>query len=94
VKATIQARSIHGKYSARTENDILLVFTIHSKESLKLGDSIEVDLLNLLSSQQIVRSSDSRVIDIQITENDIHDLDLAAKHGSSRTPSPERMRRT
>jgi len=94
VKATVQARNVHGSYSARTENNILLVFTVDGAESLKLGDTIEVDLPNLLSSQQVLRSRDCRTIHIRIKEHDIHDLDLRVKHGTSRIPSPERMRRT
>jgi len=94
VKATVQARNAHGNYSARTENNILLVFTVDGAESFELGDSIEVDLPSLLSSQQVLRSSDRRAIGIRIGENDIHDLDLPANHEVSRTPSAERMRRT
>ena len=94
VKATIQARNAHGNYSARTENNILLVFTVDDVESFELGESIEVDLPSLLSSQQVLRSSDRRGIRIRIMENDIHDLDLPAKHGVSRIPSADRMRRT
>jgi len=94
MKAIVQARDAHGCYSARTENDILLVFVVEGKDTLKLGDDIEVDLPNLLSSQQVVRSSDHCVIRIRINEMNIQDLDLPGKHGASRTPSAERLRRT
>jgi hypothetical protein len=94
VKATIQARNAHGNYSARTDNNILLVFTVDGAESFELGESIEVDLPSILSSQQVLRSRDRRGIRIRIMENDIHDLDLSAKHGVSRIPSADRMRRT
>lgn len=94
MKATVQARNAHGNYSARTENNILLVFTVDGPESLQPGDIIELDLPNLLSSQQVIRSRDQCTLRIRIKEDDIHDLELPGKHGGSRTPSAERMRRT
>ena len=93
MKATVQARNVHGSYSARTENDILLVFVVEGRETLKLGDDIQVDLPNLLSSQQVVRSRDNCVMRIRINEMGIQDLDMPGKHGASRTPSPDRLRR-
>lgn len=94
MKAIVQARDAHGCYSARTQNDILLVFTVEGKETLKPGDDIEVNLPNLLVSQQVVRSSDHCVIRIRINEMNIHDLDLPEGQSALRTPAPERLRRT
>ena len=94
MKATVQARNAHGNYSARTENRILVVFTVEGSETLSLGEELEVELLSLLSSQQVKRLKDDRVLRVRVKDSDIHDLDLPAKHGSSRFPSPERMRRT
>jgi hypothetical protein len=93
MKAIVQARNAHGNFSARTENGILLVFVVEGKETLKVGDELEVDLPNLLSAQQVIRSRDNRVLRIRINEMNIHDLDLPAKHGASRTPSRDRLRR-
>ncbi|HEV2431506.1 MAG TPA: hypothetical protein VGT43_08340 [Burkholderiales bacterium] len=53
---------------------------------------IDVDLPNVLASQQIVRVKSNRTLGIQLGPSDIHDLDLPASHGPSRMPSPERMR--
>jgi hypothetical protein len=89
MKAIVQARNPHGSFSARTENGILLVFVVEGKETLKLGDELEVDLPNLLSAQQVVRSSDHRVMRIRINEMNIHDLEQPA----ARTPSRERLGR-
>jgi hypothetical protein len=94
MKAIVHAHNAHGSFSARTENDILLVFVVEGKETLKLGDEFEVDLPNLLSARQVIRSRDNCVLRIRINEMNIHDLDLPGKHGASRTPSPERLRRT
>ena len=94
MKAIVQARDAHGCYSARTQNDILLVFTVEGMETLKPGDEIEVNLPNLLFSQQVVRSSDHCVIRIRINEMNIQDLDDASGgSGALRTPGPERLRR-
>ena len=94
MKAIVQARNAHGSFSARTENGILLVFVVEGKETLKLGDELEVDLPNLLSAQQVVRSRDQRVMRIRINEMNIHDLDSPGKDAAARTPSRERLRRS
>jgi hypothetical protein len=94
MKATVKARNSHGSYSARTDNDILLVFVVEGKETLKVGDEFEVDLPNLLSAQHVVRSRDHRVMNIRINEMNIHDLDLPGKREALRTPSKERLRRS
>jgi hypothetical protein len=94
VKATVQARNVHGSYSARTENGILLVFVVEGRETLKLGDDIEVDLPNLLSSQEVVRSRDKCVLRVRINEMGIHDLDEPGEREADRTPSADRLRRT
>jgi hypothetical protein len=93
MKAIVKARNAHGSYSARTVNDILLVFVAPGKEILKVGDEFEVDLPNLLSAQRIVRSSDQLVMHIRINEMNIHDLDLLEGREGLRTPSQERLRR-
>lgn len=94
MKATVQAHNAAGSYSVRTENDILLVFTVKGPEFLAVGEAIELDLPRVLASQQIVRVKDNRTIDIHLNPTDIHDLQIPARHGTSRTPSSERMRGT
>ena len=94
MKAIVQARNAHGMYSARTENEILVVFSVVGPDSLKLNDEIELDLVDLLSTQKVVRVGDQQSIAISVKANDIHDLRLPVKHGGSRFPSPERMRGT
>lgn len=92
MKAIVQARNAQGRYSAKTDNNILLVFRVGGGERLAIGEVIEVDLPNVLASQQIVRLNSDRTVRIVLGPNDIHDLDLPADHGASRMPSPERMR--
>ena len=61
-------------------------------ETLAVGEVIEVDLPNVLASQQIVRLNSDRTVRVVLGPSDIHDLDLPADHGASRMPSPKRMR--
>ena len=76
----------------RTDNNILVVFKVVGIETLSVGEAIEVDLPNVLASQQIVCLRSNRRLHIRLGPGDIHDLDLPAEHGASRMPSPERMR--
>lgn len=69
-----------------------MVFKVVGIETLAIGESIDVDLPNVLASQRIVRLKPNRTLRIQLDPADIHDLDLPAEHGASRMPSPERMR--
>jgi hypothetical protein len=94
MKAIVQARNAHGSVSARTANGILLVFVVEGKETLKVGDELDVDLPNLLSAQQVVRSSDQQVMRIRINEMNIHDLEQSpGTNAASRTPSRDRLGR-
>lgn len=86
MKATVQARSAEGIYSVRTESNMLLVFALKGSEFLAVGDTVEVDLPSVLSTQQIVRVKDNRTIGVRLNPNDIHDLKVPAEHGTSRTP--------
>ncbi|HEU4351301.1 MAG TPA: hypothetical protein VFR66_05460 [Burkholderiales bacterium] len=70
----------------------MIVFKLAGTDTLKVGEVIEVDLPNVLVSQQIVRVKSNRTLRIQIASTDIHDLDLPPDHSTSRMPSPERMR--
>ncbi|HSA68406.1 MAG TPA: hypothetical protein VLF65_02270 [Burkholderiales bacterium] len=69
-----------------------MVFKVVGIETLAVGEVIEVDLPNVLASQQIVRLNSDRTVRVVLGPNDIHDLDLPADHGASRMPSPKRMR--
>ena len=94
VRATVQLINSAGTYSAKTENNILVVFSIVGSEKLPLGTELEVDLPSLLKTQTVFRVQDGLAIAITINENDIHDLNLPSAHGTSRTPSLDRMQRT
>ena len=93
MRAIILSKNSFGAYSARTDNKILLVFSVIGNEQLSLGAELEVDLLSLLQTQTLILVQDNLTIPISIKENDIHDLELPVIHGESRIPSKERMQR-
>ena len=94
MRATVLRRNVFGSYSAKTDNNILVVFSVVGNEQLSLGTELEIDLLSLLKTQTLIRVQDNLAITIATKENDIHDLDIPAAHGVSRIPSKERMQRT
>jgi len=83
-------RSI-GNCQARTQNDIAISFAVVDGTALKLNEEIEVDLPTVVQLQSFVRVSDGKLVRIRIREIDLHDLNLPSGHGTSRTPSTERL---
>ena len=82
-----------GWYDARTENRIALTFTVPGGEPFELKEVLEIDLLNLVSTQQVTRTSTGEIVRIKIGAHDLHDLDLPMAHGQSRVPNLERLSR-
>jgi hypothetical protein len=78
-------------YQALTANNIALSFSVLDGEHLKLNEVLEVDLPQLVATQQLIRIADGKTIRIRIGAHDLHDLNLPMRHGSSRTPSSERL---
>jgi len=78
-------------YQATTENNIALSFGILGGEHLKLNEVLEGDLPNLVAIQQVTRVSDGKAIQIKMGAHDLHDLNLPMRHGTSRSPSSERL---
>lgn len=92
MKATItKFNKSYGSYSARTENNILLVFSLVGEKTLKLNDALEVDLPVILTNKVITNIGTGEELKINIKENDIHDLNLPNQHGVSHIPSKQRM---
>ena len=73
-------------------NDIGVTFTIPGGYQLAIGDELEVDLPNVLSTQTVRRLSNGKLIEIQCRDCDVHDLRLPMQHGGSRIPTPARLR--
>jgi hypothetical protein len=92
MKATVSSfnRELNN-YTARTDNDIALSFSIADGKHLALNEVIEVDLVEVIQSQQVARASNGEAIHIKIGSHDLHDLRLPMQHGSSRTPHRQRL---
>jgi hypothetical protein len=80
-----------GSYQAVTDNEIAVAFQITDGSKLELGDAIEVDLPNVVSTRTVVRSGNGTVVRIELREDDLHDLRLPMQHGGSRLPTPSRL---
>ena len=80
-------------YSAKTENNILVVFSAPGGIKLDIGDCLEIDLVNVLQTKEVTVLKTQETIRINLRENDLHDLNLEVKHGVSRTPNKERLER-
>jgi hypothetical protein len=76
---------------AKTANDILVAFRPPGSPSLHLGDVLDVNLCQLDCEQTIHNLSRGFSFPAVIHSNDIHDLRLSGGHGTSRTPTPERL---
>jgi len=77
---------------ARSENDILFVFSIPSGSSLRLGHVVELDPLTLNVPQIARNLTTQKDMEISLNDNNVHDLRLPSGHGTTRTPSVERLR--
>jgi len=81
----------HGIAEARTESDILVVLTSPTGVAVRLGDELEFRQIQLNVPIQVVNITTGQHFEIHLTENDVHDLRLPARHGHSRIPSAERL---
>lgn len=80
-----------GSYQARTDNDIAIAFSIRDGTRLKLNDELDVNLRDLLHSQELVLKRTGQVVAVKLRDIDLHDLRLPSGHGTSRVPSESRL---
>lgn len=87
----IRTSSQHDSVEARTCNNILIVFS--SPYNFRLND--EVEFIDFVMSGKVeLRNYNSGVISVVVIRpNNVHDLDIPMRHGTSRQPSLERMHR-
>lgn len=78
-------------WQARTDNDIALSFAVTDGTRLRINEEVEVNLATVLATQMLVRKSTGQLVAIRLRDNDIHDLRMPSGHGTSRTPSGERL---
>ena len=91
MKAVItRTSSQHDSIEAKTDNDILIVFS--SSGSFYLDDAVEFEKFRMDGQVKLhnVTQGTSHIINIQ--PNNVHDLRLPMAHDSNRTPSMERLR--
>ena len=91
MKATIISQSVPlATCSARTPNDILVVFRLPAGVQADVGDVLELDLCYLDRVQEITNDTKARRFSAEVRSHDVHDLRLPAAHGVSRFPEAER----
>jgi len=78
--------------SARTQNDILVVFRPPQGVRIDVGDVLDFDLFALDRVQDVENTTKRERIAIEVRSHDIHDLRLPSAHGTSRFPSDERRK--
>ena len=92
MRAVIQKLNWNLPYcDAKTAHDILFVFRPPTNGLLHVGDPIEINQNILDTEQTAMHIPTGEKFKIEIRKNDVHDLRLPCKHGSSRFPSPERF---
>lgn len=92
MRATVTSFNLAiNNYQARTENDIAISFSIVDGQRLKLSELLDVDLPNLVVLQSVVRVADRKTIAVKLGAHDLHDLNLPSGHGTTRSPSSERL---
>jgi len=90
LKAELQRLTAGGACEARTENDLLVVFRPSAGHDFRLGDVLTFDELVLDADVSVTNLTHGGQCLVHIAAKDMHDLRLAASHGSTRTPSSAR----
>jgi hypothetical protein len=78
-------------WQVQCKNDIAVAFAIEDGTKLRLNEELEVDLPNLIKVQRMRRLTTGQDIKVRLRDCDIHDLRIPSGHGTSRTPSIERL---
>ena len=88
-----EVASITRERSCRVQlaNDILVVFTEPADTPLALGDSLWFDNLRLDATVLVRNLTRRSTFEVYVASHDVHDLRLPSGHGTSRTPSLERL---
>lgn len=76
---------------AQTSNESLVVFPIPEDHSIRLGDKLTIRDFQMDAEVSICHGTCKGVFRVYIHSIDVHDLRIAMHHGSSRTPSLERI---
>jgi hypothetical protein len=77
---------------AVTSNHIAVAFAPPSDRSVSLSHELDIDLERLDVEQEAINLTTGMTLHLTIRATDVHDLQLPARHGSSRFPSLARRR--
>jgi hypothetical protein len=89
--AAILTITVERSCSARLSNDIVLVFAEPKGHTLQVGDRLRFDDLRLGRQIRVLNQTQGVEFYILLASRNVHDLHVPAKHGGSRTPTPERL---
>ena len=90
MKAIItRTSSQHDSVETKTGNDILVVFSWPDK--FNLGDEVEITNFVLDGEVELKNHTRGTSSIIVIKPNNVHDLKLPFSHGTSRTPTLDRI---
>ncbi len=91
MRATVLKLTANRMCEARTENDILFVFPAPAGTRVQPADELELGSPVLVGALHVVNLTRGGAFDSTIEQGDIHDLRLPVRHGSTRTPTIERL---
>lgn len=76
---------------ANTPNQLLLVFAVPEGTVVRLGDRLVFPQLQLDVPVPVSNLTRKTSFSTVLKANNVHDLRLPSGHGTSRTPTPERL---
>lgn len=78
--------------TARTENDLSVVFQVLDGADLRPGDTLDIALPDVLALGVVRRGDTGELLSVRIRRDDVHDLRLVGGgHGVPSNVSDERM---
>ena len=77
---------------AQTLNEILVVFPLPEAPRIRPGDTLIIPDFRTDAEVTVLHQATNESFRVLIRADNVHDLRLPIQHGSSRTPSPERIR--
>jgi hypothetical protein len=79
-------------HEAKTDNEILIVFSRPLDGALSISDELDIDLEKLDGDQDVPNLTTGKIVRLVIKKNNVHDLSFPMRHGGSRFPSPDRRK--
>jgi steroid delta-isomerase-like uncharacterized protein len=80
-----------GNCDARTSNNLLIALSPPAGTDLRVGDVLALEAFELDRDLTVTNITSNSRFAVHIAANNVHDLDLPMAHGSSRTPTDDRL---